>query len=193
MENAPDDFPSKRSSNISCQTLPEVRHHFAENFANFTLEIAGAYVLAPPHRMIYQMLPFRVERFHGFQKTSVKLWHPMHLPCLNETAQRVDLVDFGWCASVRLPFCRAFVVMHFHSESVDFVMDFCVCEFSVWTSWGLPTFGQKIKQRNPQHKSRQVSDHFCNYTGKPRGHFPDLPSKTFPCLLVRKATLSAEF
>ena len=25
-----------------------------------------------------------------------------------------------------LPFCRAFVVMNFHSESVDFVMDFCV-------------------------------------------------------------------
>ena len=31
-----------------------------------------------------------------------------------------------------LPFCRAFVVMKFHSESVNFVMDFCViffCDF----------------------------------------------------------------
>ena len=33
-----------------------------------------------------------------------------------------------------LPFCRAFVVMNFHSESVDFVMDFVVnfaVDFSV--------------------------------------------------------------
>ena len=28
-----------------------------------------------------------------------------------------------------LPFCRAFVVTNFHSESVDFVMDFCVIFF----------------------------------------------------------------
>ena len=44
VEYASDDFPSKRSSKISCQTSPEVRHQFAENFANFTLEIAGAYL-----------------------------------------------------------------------------------------------------------------------------------------------------
>ena len=37
-------FHSKRSSKISFQTSPEVRvaTDFAENFANFTLEIAGA-------------------------------------------------------------------------------------------------------------------------------------------------------
>ena len=44
VENASDDFPSKRSSKISFQTSPEVSPtNFAENFANFTLEIAGAY------------------------------------------------------------------------------------------------------------------------------------------------------
>ena len=35
-------FPSKISSKISFQTSPEVRHQFRRNFANFTLEIAGA-------------------------------------------------------------------------------------------------------------------------------------------------------
>ena len=42
VENSSDDFPSKRSSKISFQTSPEVRHQFRPNFANFTLEIAGA-------------------------------------------------------------------------------------------------------------------------------------------------------
>ena len=41
VENASDNFPSKRSSKISFQTSPELRHQF---FANFTLEIAGAYI-----------------------------------------------------------------------------------------------------------------------------------------------------
>ena len=41
-----------------------------------------------------------------------------------------------------LPFCRAFVVMNFHSESVDFVMDFCViigCGFFAY-NWKLPAY-----------------------------------------------------
>ena len=29
-----------------------------------------------------------------------------------------------------LPFCRAFVVMNFHSESLDFIIDFCVISFN---------------------------------------------------------------
>ena len=37
-----------------------------------------------------------------------------------------------------LPFCGAFVVMNFHSESVDFVNDFSR-EFFLWISWSLPS------------------------------------------------------
>ena len=42
VEYASDHFPSERSSKISCQTSPKFATNFAENFANFTLEIAGA-------------------------------------------------------------------------------------------------------------------------------------------------------
>ena len=45
VENASDDFPQqKKLENLLPNFAPEVRHQFREDFANFTLEIAGAYV-----------------------------------------------------------------------------------------------------------------------------------------------------
>ena len=55
-----------------------------------------------------------------------------------------------------LPFCRAFVVMSFQSESVDFVMDFCEIFFCVLLGAFRP-FKRRTEnpQRNPQQDSRQ--------------------------------------
>ena len=55
-----------------------------------------------------------------------------------------------------LPFCRAFVVMNFHSESVDFVMDFCV-NFLCGFLGAFRPFKRRTEnpQRNPQQNSRQ--------------------------------------
>ena len=47
VENASDDFPSKRSSKISSKLRRKFATNFAENFANFTLEIDGAYFSCP--------------------------------------------------------------------------------------------------------------------------------------------------
>ena len=44
VENASDHFPSKRSSRISFQTSPEVRHQFRRKLRQLHLEITGAYV-----------------------------------------------------------------------------------------------------------------------------------------------------
>ena len=55
-----------------------------------------------------------------------------------------------------LPVCRAFVVMNFHSESVDFVMDFCVKYFCEFLGAFRP-FKRRTEnpQRNPQQNSRR--------------------------------------
>ena len=58
VENASDDFPSKRSSKISPAKLRrKFATNFAENFANFTLEIAGAYKLVSKKRSLQIHLP----------------------------------------------------------------------------------------------------------------------------------------
>ena len=55
-----------------------------------------------------------------------------------------------------LPFCRAFVVMKFHSESVDFVMDFCVKFFCGFLGAFRPCKRRtENPQRNPLQNSRQ--------------------------------------
>ena len=54
------------------------------------------------------------------------------------------------------PFCRAFVVMNFHSESVDFVMDFCMTFFCGFLGAYLPCKRRpENRQRNPQQNSQQ--------------------------------------
>ena len=55
-----------------------------------------------------------------------------------------------------LPFCRAFVVRNFHSEGVDFVMDFCVNFFCECLGAFCP-FKRRTEnpQRDPQQNSRQ--------------------------------------
>ena len=42
VENASDDFPQQKKLEILLPNFTEVTTNFAENFANFTLEIAGA-------------------------------------------------------------------------------------------------------------------------------------------------------
>ena len=53
VENASDDFPSKGSSKIS-KLRQKFATNFAENFANFTLEIAGAYKRAREEKFTYR-------------------------------------------------------------------------------------------------------------------------------------------
>ena len=72
------------------------------------------------------------------------VYKPGHGPHVNEPLLRDDEVR-ALLNSSGLPFCKAFVVMNFHLESVDFVMDFCV-NFFCGFLWAFCPFneGQKI-------------------------------------------------
>ena len=54
-----------------------------------------------------------------------------------------------------LPFCRAFVVMNFLSEGVDFVMDFCLKFFCVFLGTFRPF---ERRTENPQRHPQQNHD-----------------------------------
>ena len=77
-------------------------------------------------------------------------------PALTRIEAKYDRAKIPAHKSSGLPFCRAFVVMNFHDESVDFVMDFWVNFFSGYLGAFRP-FKRRTEhpQRDPQQNSRQ--------------------------------------
>ena len=164
-------FASRRSSKISLQTSPEVRHQFRRKLRQlhsgnhslfgifscrdslgWSTNRTGENRTGDPLTVHSWALPWTPSWDLSGALVGGRVG-PLVDPLVGQISlsPALRVADYDSLEVSGLPCCRAFVVMDFHSESVDFLMDFLCGFLGAFRPFKRRT---AIPQRNPQQNPR---------------------------------------